>query len=56
MFRALLLIAAGILAAQFESFEVAAIKPTAPDWRGGRLIRMRGTHQFIARNHAVRTL
>jgi uncharacterized protein (TIGR03435 family) len=56
MFRALLLLAAGVLVAQFESFEVATIKPTAPDWRGGRYIRMQSAHQFVARNHAVRTL
>jgi uncharacterized protein (TIGR03435 family) len=40
----------------FDAFEVASIRPTAPDWRGGRFIRMQGAHQFVARNHALRTL
>src|SRR6516164_7582400 len=40
----------------FDAFEVAAIKPTPPDWRGGRFIRMASAHQFVARNHALRTL
>ena len=40
----------------FAAFEVAAIKPTPPDWRGGRFIRMASAHQFVARNHALRTL
>jgi uncharacterized protein (TIGR03435 family) len=40
----------------FDGFEVASIKPTAPDWRGGRFIRMEGAHQFIVRNHVLRTL
>src|SRR5262249_34487099 len=37
-------------------FEVATIKPTAPDWSGGRFIRMQTAHQFVARNHALKTL
>ena len=40
----------------FDSFEVATIKPTAPDWRGGRFIRMQSAHQFVGRNHALKTL
>lgn len=58
-----LTIAAGILLAQpqpkryrFESFEVVTIKPTPPDWAGGRFIRMQSTLQFVARNHALHTL
>jgi uncharacterized protein (TIGR03435 family) len=37
------------------AFEVAAIKPADPDFRG-RFITMQSTHQFLARNHSVRTL
>jgi len=39
----------------FDAFEVATIKPTAPDWTGGRFILLQGD-QFIARNHALKTL
>jgi uncharacterized protein (TIGR03435 family) len=39
----------------FTEFEVATIKPTAPD-TAGRWIRMQSQHQFTARNHALRTL
>ncbi|HVO97730.1 MAG TPA: TIGR03435 family protein [Bryobacteraceae bacterium] len=45
-----------VLALQADSFEVAAIKPTPPDWRDGRFIRMQTARQLVARNHAVRTL
>lgn len=45
---------AGALIAQ--SFEVATIKPTPPDWKGGRYIRMQSAHQLEARNHALKTL
>jgi uncharacterized protein (TIGR03435 family) len=37
-------------------FEVATIKPTAPDDRSGRYIRMQSTHQFLAKGFAVRAL
>jgi uncharacterized protein (TIGR03435 family) len=40
----------------FDSFEVATIKPTAPDWRGGRFITMQSAHSFVARSHALKTL
>lgn len=40
----------------FDAFEVATIKPTPPDWTGGRFIRMQSAHQLIARNHALKTL
>jgi uncharacterized protein (TIGR03435 family) len=39
----------------FDTFEVATIKPTGPDVRG-RFIRMQTANQFVARNHAVKTL
>lgn len=41
---------------KFDAFEVATIKPTAPDWSGGRFIRMQSADRFVARNHALRTL
>jgi len=40
----------------FEQFEVATIKPTPPDWTGGRFIRMQTAQQFVARNHGLNTL
>jgi uncharacterized protein (TIGR03435 family) len=39
----------------FDAFEVATIKPSAPD-STGRFIRMQSAHQFIARNCALKTL
>ena len=39
-----------------RAFEVATVKPTPPDWKGGRWIRMQSTHQFAARNHTLKTL
>jgi uncharacterized protein (TIGR03435 family) len=39
----------------FAEFEVASIKPTPPD-AGGRWIRMQNTHEFAAKNHALKTL
>jgi len=39
----------------FDTFEVATIKPTGPDARG-RFIRMQTANQFVARNHALKTL
>jgi uncharacterized protein (TIGR03435 family) len=41
---------------KLDAFEVATIKPTSPDWSGGRYIRMEGAHEFVARNHVLRTL
>ncbi len=38
------------------SFDVASLKPSAPDDRSGRFITMQGTHQFVARNHTLKTL
>ena len=39
----------------FAEFEVASIKPTPPG-AAGRWIRMQSTHEFAAKNHAVKTL
>jgi uncharacterized protein (TIGR03435 family) len=39
-----------------QSFEVASIKPSAPDDRSGRFITMQGAHQFVAKNHTLKTL
>ena len=36
------------------SFEVASIKPSAPDDRGGRYLTMQGAHQFVARNYTLK--
>src|SRR6185503_7550941 len=36
------------------SFEVAAIKPTPPDYRGGRFATMQGAHQWVERNYTVK--
>jgi uncharacterized protein (TIGR03435 family) len=40
----------------FDAFEVAAIKPTPPDFQGGRFITMQGGNRFVARNHTLKTL
>ena len=40
----------------FDEFEVAAVKPTPPDWRGGRFNRMEATHQFVAKGYALKML
>lgn len=40
----------------FESFEVATIKPTPPNWRGGRYIRMTSPRRFVATNFTPRVL
>jgi uncharacterized protein (TIGR03435 family) len=45
-----------VSAPKFDRFEVATIKPTSPDWNRGRFIRMEGAHQFVVRNHVLRTL
>jgi uncharacterized protein (TIGR03435 family) len=36
------------------SFEVATIRPTPPDFRGGRFLTMQGAHQFVARNYTLK--
>lgn len=40
----------------FESFEVASVKPTPPDWGKGRYIRMQSAHQLVAKNYELRVL
>ena len=57
-----LIIAVGAMWAQsaasrptFDAFEVASIKPTSPEWLHGRYITMQG-HQFVAKNHTLKTL
>jgi uncharacterized protein (TIGR03435 family) len=40
----------------FDAFEVATVKPTPQDWRGGRFIRMLGPRQFTATNYTLRVL
>jgi uncharacterized protein (TIGR03435 family) len=41
----------------FEAFEVATIKPAAPDdAKGGRYIRMQSAHRFQAKNYTVKGL
>jgi len=40
----------------FDSFEVATIKPTPPDWSGGRFFRMQSANQFVARGYTLRVL
>ena len=52
-FVAALSIATAALLAQ--SFEVATIKPTEPDWKGGRYMTMKGA-QFAAKNFTLRYL
>ena len=49
---ALFLVAIGLFA---QSFEVATIKPTEPDWTGGRYMTMKGA-QFAAKNYEPRVL
>jgi uncharacterized protein (TIGR03435 family) len=59
---AALVLSAGTILAQtpagrpaFDTFEVATIKPTAPDWKGGRYTRMQGA-EFVARNYTLKVL
>ncbi len=40
----------------FESFEVATVKRTPSDWRGGRWMRMQTARQFVARGYQTRVL
>src|SRR5215469_17547026 len=39
----------------FNAFEVAAIKPTAPD-ENSRFMKMQGTREFVAKNYTVKVL
>jgi uncharacterized protein (TIGR03435 family) len=58
---ALLLLSGGVFAQapaprpKFDEFEVASIKKADPETLG-RYIRMQTTHQFLAHNHALKTL
>jgi len=60
-FAALIVAASGMFAQStanrpnFIEFDVASIKPTPPG-AGGRWIRMQSTHEFAAKNHALKTL
>jgi uncharacterized protein (TIGR03435 family) len=48
------LAAIALVQAQFDAFEVATIKPAAPqDERAGRYIRMQSAHVFQAKNYTV---
>jgi uncharacterized protein (TIGR03435 family) len=38
------------------AFEVATIKPSAPDDRSGKFITMQGPHQFVAKNYSVKDM
>ena len=40
----------------FEAFDVATIKPTDPDYKGGRFITMQSSHVFVAKNYTVKAL
>jgi uncharacterized protein (TIGR03435 family) len=40
----------------FDEFEVATIKPTAPDWQGGAYFTMQGGHRFIVQNYTLKAL
>src|SRR5690242_15016562 len=42
--------------AQAQEFEVATIKPTAPDWNAGRYMRMKSANQFEAKNYTLKVL
>jgi uncharacterized protein (TIGR03435 family) len=39
-----------------RSFDVASVKPSIPGDRSGRFITMQGAHQFVAKNHTLKTL
>jgi len=39
-----------------QAFEVATIKPSAPDDRSGKFLRMQSTHQFVAKNYTVKEM
>jgi uncharacterized protein (TIGR03435 family) len=40
----------------FDEFEVATVKPTAPDWQGGAYFTMQGGHRFIVQNYTLKAL
>jgi len=45
---------APIGSAQDPSFDVATIKPTAPDDRSGRFITMQGAHQLVVKGYTLK--
>jgi uncharacterized protein (TIGR03435 family) len=45
---------APIGSAQEPSFEVATIKPTAPDDRSGRFLTMQGAHQLVVKGYTLK--
>jgi uncharacterized protein (TIGR03435 family) len=53
---AIMLAAGGALAQAPAGFEVATIKPTAPDWDGGRVIRMESANRFVAWDYTLKSL
>jgi uncharacterized protein (TIGR03435 family) len=55
-FALVFLAAAGGVLAQAGEFEVATIKRTPPEWRGGRFIRMTAPTRFAATNYTPRVL
>lgn len=54
LFVAAIALAASSGSAQDPSFEVASIKPTAPDDRSGRFLTMQGAHQFVAKGYTLK--
>lgn len=40
----------------FDAFEVAAIKPTAPDYQGGRFITMQSANRFVVKNYTLKSM
>jgi hypothetical protein len=44
------------LAPPSTKFEVATVKPTGPDWRGGRYIRLTSPQRFVAMNFTLGVL
>lgn len=40
----------------FKEFEVATIKPVAPDAKAGRYIIMQGVHRFVEKNYTLKLL
>jgi hypothetical protein len=61
LIAALIIAATGIFAQApirpaFDAFEVATIKPTPPDYQGGRFIRMQSAHVFAAKNYTLKAM
>ncbi len=58
-----MLFAGGAVFAQYEptpatldEFDVATIRPTSPDWRGGAYFTMQGGHRFMVQNYSLKAL